>query len=65
MPSASRLFALLYLFSPPGKEEENGEKRRGKGAARRVSGARRLLRSEGGGEVRVAARSLAFSFFFF
>lgn len=31
MPSASRLFAL-YLFPPPGKEEESGEKRRGKAA---------------------------------
>lgn len=68
MPSASRLFALLYLFSLE-KEEENGEKRKGKEAALAASpGARGLRRSEAGGEVRVAARSLLaffFSFFFF
>lgn len=66
MPSASRLFALLYLFSLE-KEEENGEKRKGKEAAPAASpGARGLRRSEAGGEVRVAARSLlAFFFFFF
>lgn len=64
MPSASRLFALLYLFSLE-KEEENGEKRKGKEAALAASpGARGLRRSEAGGEVRVAARSLLAFFFF-
>ncbi|XP_076419142.1 uncharacterized protein LOC143271138 [Peromyscus maniculatus bairdii] len=36
-PSASRLFALLYLFSPPGKEEESAEKRKGRTEAARAA----------------------------
>lgn len=51
MPSASRLFALLYLFSPE-EEEENGEKRKGKDATPAASpAARRLRRSEAGGKL--------------
>lgn len=67
MPSASRLFALLYLFSPPGKEEESAEKRKGKdgSGAGRCSGALRLRRSEAGGEVRVPSLTRFFFFFFF
>jgi hypothetical protein len=54
------------LFSPPGKEEENRENRKGKEAAPAASlGARQLRRSEAGGEVRVAVRSLHDFFFFF
>lgn len=60
-PSASGLFALLYLFSPPGKEEESAEKRKGKdgSGAGRCSGALRLRRSEAGGEILLTTNRLS------